>query len=527
VRKLPIGIQDFEGIRTDGWIYVDKTALMYRLATQGKLYFLSRPRRFGKSLLVSTLKAYFQGQRELFEKIAGQPELAVAGLEKDWIKHPVFHIDLTGGPYTNLEILEAVLDSTLKPLEEQWGYDEGEKIPSLRFAGLIRRAREKSGQKVVVLIDEYDKPLLETMDNPELNEEFRKTLKSFYGILKSQDQHLRFVLLTGVTKFSQVSVFSDLNQLQDISLHQNYVHICGITEAELVDNFPGELQLLAKDNDLSYDEALGKMRQYYNGYHFCENTAGVYNPFSVLNTLSSRSYNYYWFQTGTPAFLVNLLKETGFDLPRLSEGVNIPRSSINDYRPGSMNPVPVLYQSGYLTIKDIDREFNEYILGFPNEEVEYGFLEALLPIYCYNPRLVQDFHAGSFVRDLRSGNVDAFMTRLRAFFADIPYDLNDKTERHYQLIFYLIFKLLGQFVQVEVKSAKGRSDVVVILKDQIYVFEFKLSGSSGNTAEDAIKQIDEKGYLIPFIAGDRALIKVGVEFDPAERNIGRWVVERV
>jgi hypothetical protein len=376
---------------------------------------------------------------------------------------------------------------------------------------------------VVVLVDEYDKPLMETMDKPELNGEIRQRLKAFYGVLKSADPWLRFVFLTGVTKFSQVSVFSDLNHLQDISLHRDYAELCGITEVELTANFEPELRALGEANHFSGPETLEVMRKYYNGYHFCEHAAGVYNPFSVLNTLSSRSFNYYWFQTGTPTFLIKLLEISGFDIRRFAGEISADPESITDYRFPGGSPIPILYQSGYLTIKNYDAETNLYTLGFPNEEVEYGFLGALLPNYG-NPQTSREFHAGQFVRDLRAGNVDAFMTRLRAFFADFPYELNDKTERHYQVIFYLVFKLMGQFIQVEVKSAKGRSDAVVTTEDRVYVFEFKLAGTTAGDAaiEEALRQIDDKGYLIPYTAGNRTLVKAGVVFDPAERNIGGW-----
>jgi hypothetical protein len=513
-RKLPIGIQDFEKLRSGGFVYADKTAFIYRLASRGQSYFLGRPRRFGKSLLVSAIKAYFQGKREVFE---GEPRLAIADLEKEWKIHPVFHIDLTGGPYRDMGSLEANLDANLRILEERWGRDAGDTLPSTRFFGLIRRACESFGEKVVVLVDEYDKPLLETMEDPGLNGEIRRELKGFYGMLKAADPWLRFVFLTGVTKFSQVSVFSDLNQLRDISLLRDYADICGITEEELRGNFDPELHSLAEENGLSFGEALDKMRKYYNGYHFCEQTGGVYNPFSVLNTLDSRSFNYYWFQTGTPTFLINLLTKANFDLPRLSEGAAIPRTAIYQAPEGS--PLSILYQSGYLTIKGYDAETGLYTLGFPNEEVEYGFLGALLPYYGPRPE-EQDFFAGNFYTDLRRGDTDAFMARLGAFFSSIPYDLHERTERYYQTVFYLVFRLLGQFARAEVRSAAGRSDAVVETRDRVYVFEFKLAGRG--SVETALQQIEDKGYLLPYRAGGKRLVKVGAVFDPAKRTIGDW-----
>jgi hypothetical protein len=522
-RKLPIGIQDFEKLRTSGYVYVDKTAWVYRLASEGNPYFLSRPRRFGKSLLLSTLKAYFLGKRELFEEAEGRPRLAVADLETKWIEYPVFHIDLNVAKYDSPAALDSAFGANLRPLEEQWGRNPEEDLSSVRFLGLIKRASEKSGRKVAVLIDEYDKPLLETMEDPALNEEIRKGLKAFYGVLKTADPWLRFVFLTGVTKFSQVSVFSDLNQLRDISLDEAYAEVCGISGRELTATFEPELRALAEKNGLSYDEALAGMRKRFNGYHFSgygdmAEGSGVYNPFSVLNTFASGRFQYYWFQTGTPTFLIKLLQKADFDLRDFGGGISIPARFINDYRIQGGSPVPILYQSGYLTIKGYDSRMDKYILGFPNEEVEYGFLEALIPHYL--PTRRNDFFIGDFVEELEKGDVEGFMTRLRAFFAAIPYELNDKTERHYQAVFYVAFTLMGQYTGAEVRSAAGRADAVVTTKDTVYVFEFKLAGRG--TAEEALKQIDAKGYLIPWTAGGKKLVKVGAVFDPATRTLGEW-----
>ncbi|MDR0878019.1 MAG: ATP-binding protein [Treponema sp.] len=533
LRKLPIGIQDFETLRTEGYVYVDKTPWIHRLISEGNPYFLGRPRRFGKSLLVSTLKAYFLGKRELFEAIeansqfAGQPGLAIAEIEKDWIVHPVFHIDLNVENYTDLKSLESGLNANLQPLEEQWGRDPGAQTLSTRFLSLIRRAYEKSGRKVAVLIDEYDKPLLSTFgpptgDNPAVQEEIRKSLKAFYGVLKSAGPWLKFVLLTGVTKFSQVSVFSDLNQLRDISMSEAYAGLCGITAAELTGNFETELHVLAEKNDMTYEGALEEMQRFYNGYHFAGDGESVFNPFSVLNTLADSFFGDYWFKTGTPTFLVQGLKASDYDLRTLTEGVTVPEDALTNYRANSANSIPLLYQSGYLTIKKYDRKFRLYTLGFPNGEVEYGFLNELLPLYTPWVGNNQDFSIFKFIEDLQKGDADAFMTRLRAFFAEIPYELNDKTERHYQTLFYLVFRLMGQYAQAEVRSAAGRADAVVITGKQIYVFEFKLAGNG--TAEDALQQIDDKGYLLPYTAGTRQLVKVGAEFDSATRTLGRWII---
>lgn len=331
--------------------------------------------------------------------------------------------------------------------------------------------------------------------------------------------NLRFVFLTGVTKFAQVSVFSDLNQLNDISMKPQYATVCGITKQELEATFTPELNRLAEMNGLIYEETLNKMTALYDGYHFCEFAEGVFNPFSVLNLFSKQEFGSYWFQTGTPTFLVELLKESDYDLRTLIDGIEASASSFMEYRVDANNPIPLIYQSGYLTIKGYDKEFQLYRLAFPNDEVRYGFLNFLVPYYTPVKEDEQNFYIGKFVQELRAGEVDAFLTRLQAFFADFPYELNDATERHYQVVFYLVFKLMGQFTEVEVRSARGRADAVVKTPKYIYVFEFKLNG----TVEQALQQIDEKGYLLPYQADGREVVKVGVEFSAEKRNINRWL----
>lgn len=433
VRKLPIGIQSFEDIRNQGFLYVDKTALIYKMATMGKPYFLSRPHRFGKSLLLSTIEAYFQGKRELFKG------LAIEKLETDWLEYPVLHLDLNAEKYTSIEALTYILERHINGWEDTWGKDTRENSLSDRFIGVITRAYEKTGRQVVVLIDEYDKPLLQVFNDEKLQTEYLKTLKAFYGVLKSADRYLRF----------------------------------------------------------------------------------VFNPFSLLNTLSFSRFGSYWFQTGTPTFLVELLKQSEYDLRTLIDGVEMKESAFSEYRVAENNPIPLIYQSGYLTIKDYDERFHLYTLRFPNDEVKYGFLDFITPFYTSVGDEDNGFYIGKFVRELESGDVDSFLTRLKAFFADFPYELNDKTERHYQVVFYLVFKLMGQFCDAEVRSARGRADAVVKTQDSIYIFEFKLNGS----AEAALKQINDKGYLIPYMADNRKQIKVGVMFDASERNIGQWLIE--
>ena len=515
LQKLPIGIQSFEDLRSKGYAYVDKTDLIYEMVTRGKPYFLSRPRRFGKSLLISTLEAYFQGKKELFKG------LAIEQLEKDWFEYPVLHLDLNAEKYESPESLSFILIRHLNIWEDRWGRDERENTLADRFQGLIQRAYAKTGKQVVVLIDEYDKPLLQALGDEALLEAFQSTLKAFYGVLKSADPYLQFVLLTGVTKFAHVSVFSDLNQLNDISMARQYATLCGLTKGELTANFTNEIASLGDANDLTFEETIDTLTKKYDGYHFHPVAEGVFNPFSVLNVLVKQDFSNYWFQTGTPTFLIQLLKKSNYDLRRIIEGVELRASAFSEYRVEANNPIPVIYQSGYLTIKDYDREFQNYTLAFPNEEVEYGFLNFIVPFYTPVSDDESGFYIEQFIRELRAGETDAFLTRLKAFFADFPYELNDRTERHYQVVFYLVFKLMGQFCDAEVRSARGRADAVVKTKDYIYVFEFKLDGS----AEDAIRQIGEKGYLIPYIADGRTLIKVGASFSAEERNIAEWITK--
>ena len=513
-RILPIGIQDFPRIRDDGYLYVDKTEFVHKLATEGSAYFLSRPRRFGKSLLLSTLGAYFEGRKELFHG------LAIERLEQDWIEYPVLRLDLNAERYDAPEGLHSILNSHLCRWEERFGAPSAdEDTLSRRFLGVIRRAERTTGRRVVVLVDEYDKPLLSTIGKPDLHEAMKGVLKAFYGVLKSADAHLKFVLLTGVTKFGQVSVFSDLNQLTDLSLHPAYGALCGITHSELLDNFRPELETLAARQKLSWEECIAEVRRMYNGYKFEEDAEGVYNPFSTLNALSTGKFGDYWFQTGTPTFLVELLKEAGTDLREI-DGIEMQARDFADYRADADAPLPVIYQSGYLTIKGYDPVLKRYRLGYPNAEVRDGFLSFLVPSYTGIEKGRGGFHIGEFSKELRAGDVDAFLTRLRAFFAGIPYDLNDQTERHYQVVFYLVFTLLGQFIESEVKSAIGRADAVVKTETAIYVFEFKLKG----TAAAALKQIDDQGYLLPYVADGRTLVKVGVQFDKKKRNLGRWLI---
>lgn len=372
-KTYPIGIQNFESLRNDNYFYVDKTKLIYQLARSGRYYFLSRPHRFGKSLLISTLEAYFEGKKELFKG------LAIENLEKDWIKYPILHLDLNIEKYNSPDSLDKILNNKLEYWESIYGTRPSETSFSLRFAGIVRRAYEQTGQRVAILVDEYDKPMLQSIGNEELQRSFRDTLKPFYGVLKSMDGCIKFALLTGVTKFGKISVFSDLNNLNDISMDERYIEICGITEKEIHENLEDELHELARRQKMTYDEVCKELKECYDGYHFVEDSIGLYNPFSLLNTFDKMKFGSYWFETGTPTYLIELLKQNHYSLQRIAHE-ETDADVLNSIDSASQNPVPVIYQSGYLTIKGYDRRFGMYRLRFPNREVEEGFIKFLLPM---------------------------------------------------------------------------------------------------------------------------------------------------
>ena len=509
----PIGIQNFEKIRREGYFYIDKTALIYQMVKTGSYYFLSRPRRFGKSLLISTLEAYFQGKKELFEG------LAIEKLEKDWIEHPILHLDLNIEKYDSLESLDNILEKVLTEWEKIYGAEPSERSFSLRFAGIVRRAYEQTGQRVVILIDEYDKPLLQAIGNGALQNEYRNTLKPFYGVLKTMDGCIKFGMLTGVTKFGKISVFSDLNNLDDISMREPYVSLCGVTEKEIEDNLDLELHELAAAQKMTYKDVCAKLKEYYDGYHFVENTEGIYNPFSLLNTFKYNKFGSYWFETGTPTYLVELLKRSHYDLERMAHEETDADVLNSIY--GDEQPIPVIFQSGYLTIKGYDEEFGLYRLGFPNREVEEGFIRFLMPFYTRFNKQEASFEIQKFVREIRAGEVEAFLHRLQSFFADTPYELVKDLELHYQNVLFIIFKLVGFYVKAEYHTSEGRIDMVLQTDKFIYVMEFKLEG----TAEEAMRQINEKHYARPFEADSRRLFKIGINFSSKARNIERWIVE--
>ena len=460
--KYPIGVQNFESLRDDGYVYVDKTALIYKLVNEGRYYFLSRPRRFGKSLLISTLEAYLSGKKDLFQG------LALERLEKEWTEYPVLHMDLNSRNYVNEEALLEELRKHLELWEDEYGRDYRDRAIEERFYHIVRLAYEKTGKRCVILVDEYDKPLLQTLNNEPLQDAYRATLKAFYSVLKTQDQYIKFALLTGVTKFGKVSVFSDLNNLIDLSMDERY-------------------------------QALARLERDYDGYHFVAHGEGVYNPFSLLNTLSRLRFGRYWFETGTPSYLVEVMKQDNYPLPDLTQE-QVTGDFLNSIDSMSTNPIPLIYQSGYLTIKDYDPEFGFYTLGFPNKEVEEGFADYLLPFYTSIRQGESAFYIGSFIKDLRAGRVDDFMRRMSTMLADTDYKIVGDSELYFQ---------------------NGRMDMTVKTNDYIYIFEFKLDGS----ADEALSQIDEKGYAKPFALDKRKLIKVGINFSLKKRCIEEWKYE--
>lgn len=513
--KFPLGIQSFESIRYGGYFYVDKTSFVYELATGGKYFFLSRPRRFGKSLFTSTLEAYFEGKKDLFEG------LSITQQEKDWISYPILHLDLNTEKYSSLEALDNKLHSTMRFWEQRYGVLVNDRQASLgiRFEDAIRNIAEKLGRPVVLLVDEYDKPLLQALGDKTLEDEFRATLKGFYGAVKSMDKYIRFAFFTGVTKFSKVSIFSDLNNLTDITMLRKYNEICGITEEELHDTMDIHVGRLAAANGMTKEQCYDRLKQDYDGYHFTEDSPGVYNPYSLLNTFSHLQFKDYWYETGTPTYLVELIQRYGYDLNQVTEE-HVTSDVLNSINDTSMNPIPVLYQSGYLTIVGYNSEFELYKLGFPNRDVEKGFTQFLLPYYTSLNENNSVFTISLFVRDVRQGCPEQFMQRLQTLFADGDYQIAGKAELYFHNALYVLFKMMGFYVEVERVTSNGRMDMVVKTNNYIYLFEFKIDRS----AKEALLQIEEKGYEDPFVMDSRKLFKIGVNFSSQTRGVESWLI---
>ena len=528
--KYPIGVQDFEGLIKDGYVYVDKTDLVYRLVNDGKIYFLSRPRRFGKSLLVSTLKHYFLGHRELFKG------LAIDGLETEWNEYPVFHLSFGGVNFSNSSAIDESLSMFIENAEKEYGIEERFKDYGIRFAAVLKAAHEKTGRRCVVLIDEYDKPLLDVMDTElrvtdsdgnslRLEEYNRNVLKGFYSVFKDADPDLRFVLLTGVTKFSQVSVFSGFNQPDDISMDSRYEALCGITLEEMLEVFHEPIHELAKKYKTDYDGMVEMLRKRYDGYHFSSEMTGVFNPFSLLNCFNKLEMRNYWFATGTPTYLMRLLSHSDKNINELV-GRYYEESQFIDYKADVERPLPMIYQSGYLTVKGYNERRRKYLLDFPNEEVRSGFVSILASDY-FN----SDKTPSSWIDDisdaLEDGKIEEFMRKMTSLLSSVTYRFQRKQdafecERYFQYTFYLIMQMIGHYnTMVEKETSEGRIDCVVECPDYVYVMEFKMDGS----AQSALEQIRERGYTKPYLADKRKVFSIGVNFSSEKGTIEEYVFE--
>ena len=520
-RILPIGIQDFVDIRERGFVYVDKTTRIHELLTgSGKPFFLSRPRRFGKSVLCSTLRAIFEGRRELFGEIAGRPALAIDSLEWDWKKHPVIRLDLNAGAYSSggVQALHSALSRELGREAEKQEIILNDTDCINQFASLIKKSYEKAGEKTVVIIDEYDKPLLETMTDSNLHIAIRDNLKGFYGVLKSYDEYLRFVFLTGVTKFSHVSIFSDLNQLSDLTLNPRYADICGLTEEEVTQNFEPEIAAILEETGRERENYLENLRRYYNGYRFSSKPLRVYNPFGLLNHFENGGdFLPYWYETGTPTFLINLIIKQKLNITGLSN-MWVNYEDFRKYDIENMRAEPILYQSGYLTITGYNEEAKQYSLDYPNDEVRSSFAKSLLEQYLKSANEGLGSLNARLLQAIFKGDIEELINSLRQFLAAIPYDIIRETENYYETAVHLIFSMLGLNCRSEVRIASGRIDTLVETKNFVYCFEFKYD----KTADEALEQIDTKEYLLPWKGSGKKLYKVGINLDSKKRNIGEW-----
>ena len=509
-RNYPVGIQTFEEIIKQKMAYVDKTQFVYKLVNGTKNNFLSRPRRFGKSLLISTLQAYFEGRKELFKG------LSIEQLETEWRKFPVIHLDLSRGKYYSLENLHGVLNMILGICEEQYHI-----IPtdlrdySARLNTIIRTAVKQTGQQAVILIDEYDAPMLDSIADKDLQEQIRNIMRDFFSPLKANEGIERFVFLTGITKFSQMSIFSELNNITNISMKDEFAAICGITEQEMLDNFQEGIMETAQANDMTFDETVDKLRKQYDGYRFTPHGENIYNPYSLLNAFTDKDFQSYWFSTGTPTFLLDLMRSSDMLTPDL-EDLMATKDQFDAPTEQAGDPIPVLYQSGYITIKDY--EHGVYTLAFPNEEVRQGFntftLNYLAPHY---GRQRTSFGL-SFGNAMRANDIDRAMETLQVFLAGFPYDMHLNHEKDFQAIIYTIFEVLNFTIQAEARTAKGRVDILVQTKSAIFVMELKLDKS----AEEALTQIDDKGYALPWKHDGRRVFKVGINFSTKERTVTAW-----
>jgi hypothetical protein len=514
----PVGMQDFQYIRQNGFVYVDKTDLIHHLARTSKYIFLSRPRRFGKSLLCSTMQYYFQGRKDLFRG------LAIEQLEQDWTVHPVIHIALNESNAMSPDQLENSLLDALLPYEKLYGPCESRTL-GRRFGELIRLAYEKTGKGVVVIMDEYDAPLLSYLNDEEALGSARQIMQNFCSPLKNADPYLRFCFITGVTKFSQLSIFSAINNLKNISMVDRYATICGISESELRRDLDPGVQALSQKLNCSVEACYAKLKEQYDGYHFVASSEDIYNPFSLLRALDDQKINAYWFETGTPIYLTHILKNYDTDLSQL-DGVTAATSQFDIPTEAMSSALPLLYQSGYLTIKGYDAEMDDYTLGLPNKEVRVGLAQCLLPVLSEVDSKTMNGIQQDFCRALLRADLDGALTSMRSYFAALPYpdggkavlEQEETAEWHYSRIFFMLFSFMNRNIHTEVHSARGRADMVMYTAHTIYVFEFKVN----HTAEEALKQIDEKGYMVPYEADGRKLVKCGVSFSSKLRTIERW-----
>ena len=513
-RLYPIGIQTFSKIREGNYLYIDKTEYVYRMTHSASSYmFLSRPRRFGKSLLTSTLHSYFSGRKELFHG------LAMEKLEKEWTEYPVLHFDMSTAKHADSEQLLQELNLKLYGYEQIYGRLEEEVNPNLRLMGLIKRAYEQTGKKVGVLIDEYDAPLLDVVHERENLDVLRNIMRNFYSPLKACDPYLRYVFLTGITKFSQLSIFSELNNIKNISMDEPYAAICGISEDEIRLQMKDDLGGLAKKLEITPEEALMKLKENYDGYHFTSPSPDIYNPFSLLNAFADGKFGSYWFGSGTPTYLVKMLDKFGVKPSEI--GRRQLKSSVFDAPTETMtDAVPLLYQSGYITIKDYNKMLDLYTLDIPNKEVRLGLMESLLPYYVNNKTPEATTMVAYLFYDIQNGDMDAALHRLQEFLSTIPYCDNTRFEGHYQQVFYIIFSLLGYYVDVEVRTPRGRVDIVLRTKTTLYVMELKLDKSAG----EAMEQIDLKNYPERFALCGLPVVKVAVCFDSERCTIGDWEI---
>ena len=513
-RLYPIGIQTFSKIREGNYLYIDKTAYVYRMTHSASSYmFLSRPRRFGKSLLTSTLHSYFSGRKDLFHG------LAMEKLEKEWTEYPVLHFDMSTAKHADSEQLLQELNLKLYGYEQIYGRLDEEVNPNQRLMGLIKRAYEQTGKKVVVLIDEYDAPLLDVVHERENLDVLRNIMRNFYSPLKACDPYLRYVFLTGITKFSQLSIFSELNNIENISMDEPYAAICGISEDEIRSQMEEDVDRLAKNLEVTPEEALMKLKENYDGYHFTYPSPDIYNPFSLLTAMEKGKIGSYWFGSGTPTYLIKMLDKFGVKPSEI--GRKQLKSSAFDAPTETMtDAVPLLYQSGYITIKDYNKMLDLYTLDIPNKEVRLGLMESLLPHYVDNKTPEATTMVAYLFYDIQNGDMDAALHRLQEFLSTIPYCDNTKFEGHYQQVFYIIFSLLGYYVDVEVRTPRGRVDIVLRTKTTLYVMELKLDKSVG----EAMEQIDLKNYPERFALCGLPIVKVAVSFDSERCTIGDWKI---